>query len=130
MKYTLLSASLLALLAATAFAASGPSCVPEGKPEVLLAATALAGDTLTVRVNPKQDLNVYIKPGASGHSSNTLVFKVGGASGTEVSRSLVGPAAGGNGATVQVSAPLLFDTMQIVPVSNTANPSLTVVQGR
>lgn len=126
MKKTLLAAIALAVaFSANAFAAA--NCVFEGRPDVKQAAVALATTTLTIKVDAKKDLNIYLKPGASGTSSNTVVFRAGT---TEISRTLMGATAGGNGQVVTVAAPLLFDNIQVVPVSNTANPSLTVVQGR
>lgn len=126
-KFLLAAATFaVALFAVTNTFAAG-NCVFEGKPNIKQAAVVLAATTLTIKVDPKQDLNVYLKPGAAGNSSNTLVFRLGT---TEVSRTSMGASAGGNGQVVVVPAPLLFDNIQVVPVSNTANPSLTVVQGR
>lgn len=123
----LFATTAVASALAVAANAAGPSCVYEGKLNNVLPTTLLTTSAIATPVNPKMDLAIRVKPGATGNTSFTLVLK----SGTNIiSQSTIAIAPAADGLNVDYAAPLKFDSFVLTGVSVGSGPSATAVQAR
>lgn len=123
----LFATTAVASALAVAAHAAPASCGYEGKLNNVLPTTLLSTSPITTPVNPKMDLAIRVKPGATGNTSFTLVLKSGT---NEISKSTITVAPAADGLNVAYQAPLTFDSFVLTGVSVGSGPSATAVQAR